>query len=178
MNFKKVVRIGTIADGYPEAQRDIFASIEMKDGRLSISGVIGPKSNGDAHGSCGQFIIGFKEYDSRGHQSIAGIKPAPGWTADKIKRFFDTWNRWHLNDMKAGSAVQENWLRVNPIPAEEYAYPKSHYDVACARLAAAGLNPDPDGYKYGHAWKRETVPTGVIEFLQSLPETDKRPAWV
>lgn len=34
------------------------------------------------------------------------------------------------------------------------------------------------GYKYGSAWLKEAVPAEVISFLESLPETDKIPAWV
>jgi len=34
------------------------------------------------------------------------------------------------------------------------------------------------GYKYGSAWLREEVPQEVLDFLMSLPDTDKTPAWV
>lgn len=34
------------------------------------------------------------------------------------------------------------------------------------------------GHKYGSSWEREDVPDDVLAFLQSLPETDKTPAWV
>lgn len=34
------------------------------------------------------------------------------------------------------------------------------------------------GYKYGTAWKLEDVPQDVIEWLESLPETKIKPAWV
>ena len=174
----RILRIGTIADGYPQAQRDIFAKVEFTDGKLSISGVIGPKGNGDAHGSCGQFIIGFKEYDHRGHHTLADVTPAPNWTAETVRQFFDAWDRWHLNDMKAGSTEQEQYLRDHPMDPASYTYPKDHYTAACAHLKAAGLNPDSDGYSYGTAWKTEAVPVDVLAFLQSLPESDKTPAWV
>lgn len=175
--MNKVIRIGTIPT-YARPAVSIFAQITYNGTRLSISGVIGPRSNGDAAGSAGQVIMSFREYDARGYQSINDISPAPGWTRDTVKQFFDIWQRWHLNDMRAGSAAQETWLRANPIPAAEYAYPKSHYEAASAKLAAAGLNPDADGYAYGSAWKFESVPEDVITFLQSLPDTDIQPAWV
>lgn len=172
--MKKTIRIGTIPN-YNGRALDMFAKIEASEGRLSISGVIGPKRNGDADGSCGQFIMSFKEYHHHGHDSITNITPASGWDAETVKRFFDAWDRWHLNDMKAGSVVQEEFLRRNPVVA---VYPESHYTKASEALAAAGLNPDSDGYKYGSAWKREDVPADVIEFLAGLPDTDKVPAWV
>lgn len=170
INFRKVVRLGT-AKSYNGRSYSIFCEIEFKDGRLSISGVEGPTRDGNALRACGQIDMHLRnEQDS--------INLAPGWTRESLQRFFDVWQRWHLNDLKAGSQEQEDWLRVNPIPKEEYTYPKSHYEVASAKLQAAGLNPDSSGYKYGHAWKREEVPSDVIEFLKSLPNTDKQPAWV
>lgn len=167
-NFYKVVRIGKTFPKWHKTGYSVFCKIEYKDGRLSISGVEGPLQSGNARGSCGQINMsewGITEY-------------APGWSEALEKQFREVWKRWHLNDIKAGSKVQEDYLRANPIPKEDYAYPKSHYDVASKKLAAAGLNPDPEGYEYGHSWKREEVPAEVLEFLQSLPETDVNPAWV
>lgn len=34
------------------------------------------------------------------------------------------------------------------------------------------------GYKYGYAWNYEPLPAGVVDFLKSLPATDRRPAWI
>lgn len=34
------------------------------------------------------------------------------------------------------------------------------------------------GYKYGTKWNKRELPADVIEFLTSLPDTDKTPAWV
>ena len=171
MTFSKIVRVGRLRGA------DAFAKIAFSDGRLSISGVVGPKANGGCTGSCGQWVLSFKEYDPRGHATLADIAPAPGW-APHVRRFFDTWARWHLNDMRAGSAAQEAYLRERPLAPEAYTYPKSYYDAACAHLRAAGLHPDADGYLYGSAWRREEVPAEVIAFLQSLPDADRAPAWV
>lgn len=104
-NFQKVVRIGT------REGMNIFAKIKYQDGKLSISGVEGPKSNGNCKGSAGQIIMTYKEYDPRGYASIQDITPAPGWDASTIKAFFDIWDKWHLNDMKAGCEHQhgEGW---------------------------------------------------------------------
>ena len=166
VSLSKVVRLGKTQIG--RFKRDVFCKIEIKDGKLSICGVEGPKANGNCFGSCGQIDM---------HRPNI-VSPAPGWDQDTISHFFAVWHRWHLNDMRAGSPDQERWLRENPIPEAECAYPKSHYDVACVKLAAAGLNPDKDGYMYGHGWNTEELPEDVIEFLSNLPETDIQPAWV
>ena len=81
----------------------------------------------------------------------------------KAKRLKAIWKRYHLNSMKAGSAVQEQYLREHPLDPETHKYPKNHYAVAGAVLAAAGLNPDPTGYRYGHAWCYEPLPQEIID---------------
>lgn len=34
------------------------------------------------------------------------------------------------------------------------------------------------GYKFGTKWLSEEVPAEIVDWLDSLPETDKKPAWV
>lgn len=67
-----------------------FARIEYKNGKLSISGVVGPTSNGNCRGSAGQC-----------RDEIAAGTPAEGWNEEMLKKFFDIWERWHLNDLRA-----------------------------------------------------------------------------
>lgn len=54
---------------------------------LHITGVVGPRSNGDAY-SAGQC------YDTL-RQGVANA----GWTADSLYKLLDIWERWHMNDM-------------------------------------------------------------------------------
>lgn len=238
--MKKTVRIGTI-EGY-----SIFAKIEIDKGNLSISGVHGPKSNGDAYGSCGQIDMSFKECDKRGHMSLADITPAPGWDAATIAQFFAVWRRWHLNDMRANCEHQvgPEWDTSREVEVIHYGLTSEAYQdrkklidaaaeatargelltLTSEQRALLGLSdwwrdrftpPDADSplsgmfevkkretetagwvhpsehpggllskpchvcrYKYGSEWKREELPADVVEFLQSLPDTDKTPAWV
>lgn len=67
-----------------------FAKIEYSEGKLSITGVIGPRSNGDCFGSCGQCV-----------DDIRKGAPIPEWTDDMLQKFCDIWDEWHLNDMRA-----------------------------------------------------------------------------
>ena len=66
-----------------------FCKIEFQNGNLSISGVIGPYSNGDAAGSCGQCI-----------DEIRNGTPDFGWNEKMLNRFCDIWEEWHLNDLR------------------------------------------------------------------------------
>lgn len=116
---------------------------------------------------CGHVWNGSKTDHIIGGQCVDTIADAFG-NPPKLARVVALWRRWHLNGMRAGSAVQEEWLRANPLDPTTYAYPKSHYEVASAALAAAGLNPDPTGYKYGSAWVREDVPAEVLTELRQL----------
>jgi hypothetical protein len=234
----------------------IFAKIELtEDGRLSISGVVGPRENGNCAGSCGQIVMSFKEYDKRGHMSLSELRPANGWTRPMIRKFFDVWDRWHLNDMSPMCEHQRalGWdsgkeltiyhfrlrKQVNdsirsakdraeramkagePFVPTEYEtlyanlknqityheaelpetlapyyvphgpqYDKDHYnrvsEVKTAGWVKESEHPDglmskpcpTCGYRYGSAWRKEDVPQDVIDFLRSLPKTDKQPAWV
>lgn len=141
----------------------LWLEIRLEEGRLTICGVEGPKVNGDCRGSCGQCGVNVAELSE-------------GWTDAMVTVLAATWDRWHLNDMRAGSPVQESWLRAHPIKA---VYPESHYEKASAALEEAGLNPDPDGYSYGHAWKSEAVPPEVSAWLLALPRgCSLAPAWV
>lgn len=161
--MKKIVRIGTVRIGRSNAS--LFCRVEWNGVRLSITGVEGPITGGNARGSCGQIIM--VAWDI--------VNYAPGWDAAKVQQFREVWKRWHLNDMKAGSPAQTAFLREHPATG---------YAGACAMLTETGLNPDPahivngKPYVYGSAWLTEAVPADVIEFLQSLPDADKRPAWV
>jgi len=138
---------------------NIHIWVEVKnDGELSISGVIGAKASGNAAGSCGQVLDSINA-----HLDGEEITFAPGWDHDKVFKFLKVWHRWHLNHMRAGSPKQMAWLEDNPIPAEEYAYPKSHYTVALNKLKAAGLNPDLSCDKDGNY--TETILTEVTRNL-------------
>lgn len=68
---------------------DAYARIKYKDGRLSIVGVIGPKSDGNSYGSCGQCT-----------EEIRSGKPTKEWNRKMLDKFCDIWDEWHLNDMR------------------------------------------------------------------------------
>ena len=140
----KIINPGRI-DAYKNPYRNytvpIFAKIEYNKGKLSISGVIGPRSSGNCAGSCGQFIMSFKEYDHRGYHSIDDIILATGWTRETLIKFFDLWDRWHLNDLKAGCEHQRamGWDKV----LLDDSKPKSHDNMAA--------------WKYPESWKNKAA---------------------
>lgn len=159
--MQKITRVGHGPNGH------VFVKIKFNDGKLSITGVEGPKRNGDCQGSCGQIDLHDGEFDAYG----------PGFSAETVERLRFLWRRWHLNDMQAGSPAQTAHLRA--LPSEPQTYEKAR-----DQLREHGLNPDPNyihngkPYSYGSAWLHEEVPEDVIEWLFALPDTDITPEWV
>ncbi len=159
--MNKIVRIGRGNYG------NVYAHIKFDDKRrLYITGVEGPTRDGNCKGSCGQIIMS---------PSWSINEYAPGWNKEIEDQFRTIWNRWHLNDMRAGSPKQCEFLRNSPdIPRD--------YDTVSAGLTLAGINPDylHNGipYVYGKAWLTESVPDEVITWLAALPDTDLKPAWI
>lgn len=73
----------------------LYVTIDWDGKRLSITGVIGPKSNGNARGSCGQ-------------TGIPPLLPQPQdeYTHAMVGQLRAIWDRWHLNDMRVGCEHQ------------------------------------------------------------------------
>lgn len=67
-----------------------YVKIEYTNGRLSISGVVGPQRNGDCYGSAGQCVDAIREGT-----------PNDGWTKEMLEKLCNIWDEWHLNDMRA-----------------------------------------------------------------------------
>lgn len=92
-----------------------FCKIEWDDARLSISGVIGPMSNGDCRGSCGQCTEEIRE---------GTPISAEGWTREMVDKFCEIWDRWHLNDLRPCCEHQRElgWMdeAIEPITLYHY----------------------------------------------------------
>jgi hypothetical protein len=136
-------------DAYTPGRKNCEAAItwSLTDGKFSMCAEVWLPSKDD-------IIQGGQCVDS-----VAALFPDD----TKAKRMVAIWERWHLNDMKAGTLAQEAYLRANPVNA---IYPESHYTKACEMLAAAGLNPD-NGYKYGSQWLKEELPPEVVSEIES-----------
>jgi hypothetical protein len=99
--FTKTVRLGTVSVGRRNAS--VFCKIDFDGRRLSISGVEGPTIGGNCMGGCGQIDM---------HLTPAAFRAlAPGWSRALVAKFLNTWGRWHLNTMRAGSPAQRDFYR-------------------------------------------------------------------
>ena len=99
--------------------------VKLDDGRLSICGDIWNRLRTCVlhGGQCNEEIV----------RAFPGSK--------KVRRLVEIWQRWHLNDMRAGCAHQ----RAAGWSSEDCGKPCSW----C-------------GYRYGTAWLREEIPADVV----------------
>ena len=111
----------------------IFCKIEIKRKNdidcLSISGVEGPMSNGDARGSCGQIEMGYwhrnpDHNDKRYSNPVrpSDLKFSDGWTQGMWLEFLEIWHDWHMNDMRPGCKHQTgpDWPFDKELEVQEY----------------------------------------------------------
>jgi len=111
-----------------------------------------------------------------------------GWNPQKVDRLLEIWNRWHLNDMRAGCKHQRNekWEERPIDPSKPLSAYGLHYKgQVCAssnRLVwvtrkehKEGLLSFPCptcGYKYGTSWLYEALPTEILAELETFPSMD------
>lgn len=115
--MNKIINPCRVKDG------NVFCEITFKDGELSITGVIGPKANGDARGGCGQINMSFAESYPEETRTYA-----EGWTPELFARFLSTWDQWHLNDMRAGCEHQRAaWDPSVPVIVTSYTWGPSFH---------------------------------------------------
>lgn len=147
--------------------RKVFVEIVFDDGNLSIHGVIGARKDGDAY-ACGQIV-----------NELDYVIPSQDWTKENIEKLRDIWKRWHLNDFRAGSPKQEEFVRKMIAEKKSISY-ESVRDA----LKEVDLYEDKDylvdekPYKYGHSWLKEEVPSEIIDWLFNLPTSKEEPAWI
>lgn len=141
-NFKLLVRPFKQPTWSGKTNRNVYCRIEYKDGRLTINGK-------DGMGSWGQIDMHLRKADR------TDWKYQDGWYKDKVDKFFEIWEKWHLNDLRATCIHQEE-------RGETWA---THPSAVC-----------PDcGWKLGHGWQKREVPEEVLQWLSRLPESDYNP---
>lgn len=225
--FTRSVRVAKMKDARRGAlNTDVFAFVKWDGSRLSITGVEGPDSRGECEGGCGQIML--RRDDHKDH-------------IPEYDRLAEVWDRWHLNDMRAGCVHQmaEGWgsekieVATYNLTSEAWAERRAleqkgqrallageAFQYTPDELAIVNLPlttnqaPDADsvgsgryqvkdrtekwsghvypvehprgvltkacpvcGHQYGTAWLFEEVPTDVLDFLRSLPQTNAPGSW-
>jgi len=101
----KIIRIGTVKVGKSNYQ-SVFCSINFDGKRLSI---YYPPHNQKLY-----HLLKHRHPTNNPNMGLSSsdiTNWAPGWNKDKLDRFLEIWDKWHLNDMRAGCEHQrvENW---------------------------------------------------------------------
>lgn len=96
-----------------EATARAFCEIQFENGRLSITGVIGPLRSGDCRGCAGQRVDEIREG-----------RPCDEWTREMLDKFCSIWDEWHLNDMRPYCKHQKElgWDKLAVTPVTLYHY--------------------------------------------------------
>jgi hypothetical protein len=134
--FERNVRVGLLDTGY-KSKAVVTVRIKWDGTRLSLVGDIKRPGASDIDGG-GQI-----------HDHLAEIEDIdlsiPAADRDRLKI---EWQRWHLNDMRAGCTHQRD-----------------------ARWNMDQLSqPCPVcGYRFGSAWLTEPVPEEIVEWLRTFP---------
>lgn len=181
--MNKSLYLGQIKD-YNNSNMTVHVRIEFRDKRLSISGVIGAKSNGDSRGSSGQCVDEIRRGEFTEY--------APGWDAATVARFCDAWDTWHLNNMRAGCEHQRaNWNTGAPLQVVHYgltteahamkrAAEKHVTDAAIAGAIVAPPLTVAEKFLLGSDWFRDFPSMDVLSLgLHEIRKTETKTAnWV
>lgn len=111
--FTKIIHPCTVDTG-SKYRKAAFCKITINEEDegpvLSITGVVGPTPYGNAY-SCGQCVDDIREGT-----------PTKMWSREMLDKLCDIWDRWHLNDMRAGCKHQvgEAWDANRQVKVYEY----------------------------------------------------------
>lgn len=186
----KVINPYSIKESNQSHPTFIKIEYDEKEGRLSLSGVVHPYTNGNAWGGCGQIIMDFKEYDDRGYMNINDVTPSDGWDYAMIKQLLDYWDKWHLNDMRSACEHQRalGWtyethhgmfvdVPRKVVVIDEYDDGTANDPIQKWNEYKGHICPEC-GYSIGSAWLQESVPDHVLAWLFALPSTRIPYAWI
>lgn len=141
-SFKRNFLLGSTATGR------VWVTVEFDvNGRLSFTGEIGPRRDGNCSGNAGQIVTDLTEIG----------RFADGWDAAHVYRLVEVWREWHLNDVRAECEHQRKlgWTWTTH-PADQ-----------CPEC----------GYRLGSAWLRVEVPEDVLEWVKGLPVATVEHPW-
>ena len=90
-----------------------------------------------------------------------------GWDRETWLDLLDVWERWHMNALRSACEHQRATWLPGPTTLTETRKLKYHQGLPCPEC----------GYRIGSAWLHEDVPAEVLDFLASLPDSDKVHPW-
>lgn len=101
-----------------------------------------------------------------GGQCLDEIKPYLK-NDKKFNYIYLLWKKYHLNDMNAGSPLQQ--MFIDELKLDNY-----DYEVVCKELEKAGLLLDESyiyddkPYRYGSAWLFKPIPNEIKQYIETI----------
>lgn len=150
--MRKIISFGKIDfNNTGKKINEVEIEVSFENDRLSICGSVWNSKKTD--------II-------MGGQCLDSLKPFFKHNK-KFNYLFTIWNEYHLNDMKAGSPLQEAFIKN--LNLKQY-----DYESVCKELKNAGLLIDESyihndkPYQYGTAWLFNPIPDSVKNYIQTI----------
>jgi hypothetical protein len=158
--YKKTISFGKV-DGYNIGRKNCEVMLTMnltEDNCFSVSGELWNNLHTD--------II-------RGGQCINALyNDFPELQQNKLYcEIMELWQKYHLNDMKAGTPEQERAIKEWKAQGNVY-----NYEKVCDYLKSIDLYEVPlDGklYKYGSGWLKEEIPENDLLRIKEIMEIPK-----
>ena len=137
-------------------QRGVDGKNHTKLETLSISGGIWNNKHSD-------ITTGGQINDTLRRLLDEGKLTPVNMSKEEFRKLLDVWDRWHLNDVRAGTPRQLEVIDQH-IDETQYKTYDGHYEKSLAILSDYKLRKD-GGYEYGSAWLYEPLPQDVIDFV-------------
>ncbi len=126
---------------FKDAEKNLAViDVEIKQGRFSMSG---------------EYNGGMGQVDGR-------IKPKNEAQRD----FLNLWDKWHLNDMHAGTEAQEKAIEDYQKNGNKYDYTKACEYLKSINLYEVEYNGKP--YEYGNGWLAVSLPQDMTELVDNI----------
>ena len=171
MNRKKTVVIGSIKPGiyYRKERAQVEITIEIREKAINRRDVhLRDVAWGEGLRITGQVGTSHSLLESGQVKStiIKHLRNAEFDTLlvsrEELEHLLNVWNRWHLNDMRAGCAHQNELL---PWACELLGVGHSYDEL----IKMPDFQKCPRcGYNYGSAWLYEPLPEEVVNFLEQF----------
>lgn len=132
---------------------NVYCEIDYNEGRLSISGVVGPLANGNCRGSCGQIV-----------DEVAKGKPKAPWDKGMLTQLCVVWKKYHLNDMRPYCSHQKElgWDKLATKEVSIYHWSRTREATEkCRKAEASAITALKNGETF--------IPTDEQVYFANLP---------
>lgn len=171
--MKKTFDFGKIAYASDRKVNAVEVTVELKENEQGIKVF---KASANVWNSTKTDIVA-------GGQCLDELNKYKSLRDDKeFSLIYEMWQKYHLNDLHAGTERQEDALKQAVAEGKLEKYGANNYEETCNYLQSIGLLEDneylvpkkQDGsvkevpYKYGTGWIAQEIPSSDLELIETL----------